>query len=404
MKILMLTPYLPYPPASGGQIRTLNLLKYLSKNHDITLVSLYKNEAEKNYASRLETYCNRIFVCKRAEKPWQLSLILRSVFSALPFLIVRNYSSEAHTVISRLLNEEKFDVIHAETFYIMPHIPPTNVPTLLVEQTIEFKVYQHFVSALILPVRWALSLDILKLKFWEIFYWKKANLVATVSQADRQIIESHVPGNDTYVIPNGAGDEMFVKTLPAKKPGPPVLLFVGNFFWLQNTEAAEYLRERIFPKIREQFPGATLIIAGQNVHSKLQPGTNDGVKIVDLPADNAEVIKEMYRKATIFIAPIFGPGGTRLKILAAMASGLPVVSTKTGIEGLEAENGTHFLIAKEPDEFVEQVGKLARDHQLSEKLRKNAFALVTKNYSWSRIAKKLENLYEVSTRITRPKP
>lgn len=185
MKILMLTPYLPYPPASGGQIRSLYLLKYLSENHDITLICLYKNEKEKRYAAHLKQYCKKLYVCKRAEKPWQLGNVLKSVFSLLPFLMVRNYSKEAHQIIEELLNEENFDVIHAETFYIMPHIPQTLVPVLLVEQTIEYQVYMHFIETLPLWLRPLFYMDIFKRRLSEINYWKKAQLVATVSDADQ---------------------------------------------------------------------------------------------------------------------------------------------------------------------------------------------------------------------------
>ena len=171
MKILMLTPYLPYPPASGGQIRTLYLLKYLRENHDVTLVSLYKNENEKKYAEHLRTYCKEIYLCKRAEKPWQFKNIMKAVLTDLPFLIVRNFSHEARFIVNDLLEKNKYDVIHAETFYIMPHIPPTDTPVLLVEQTIEYKVYQHFISRLPFFIRIPLWLDIFKLKYWEKFYW-----------------------------------------------------------------------------------------------------------------------------------------------------------------------------------------------------------------------------------------
>src|SRR3990167_6975787 len=102
MRILMLTPYLPYPPASGGQIRTLNLLKYLSQNNEITLVCLYKNDEEKKYLSHLKPYCESIYLCKRAEKPWQLKNIFKAIFGPYPFLIVRNFSPEAAKVLKKL--------------------------------------------------------------------------------------------------------------------------------------------------------------------------------------------------------------------------------------------------------------------------------------------------------------
>ncbi|MCR4276964.1 MAG: hypothetical protein NUV87_02440, partial [Candidatus Roizmanbacteria bacterium] len=177
MKILMVTPYVPYPPSSGGQIRTYNLLKYLSQNNEITLVALYKNDEEKKYESYLKKYCKNIYLCKRPSSPWQFKNIFKTIFSSSPFLVVRNYSDEAKTIINKLLRSEKFDVIHAETFYVMPHIPETKVPTVLVEQTIEYKVYKHFVNSLPFYLRMLVyfDIDIMKLKYWERFYWKKAN-------------------------------------------------------------------------------------------------------------------------------------------------------------------------------------------------------------------------------------
>ena len=127
----MLTPYVPYPPSSGGQIITLNLLRYLSKKNEITLVALYKKDNEKKYFNHLKQFCKNIYLCKRPENPWKINIILKTILSRLPFLIVRNFSSQAKQVIEQLLNQEQFDVIHAETFYIMPHIPDTKTPIVL---------------------------------------------------------------------------------------------------------------------------------------------------------------------------------------------------------------------------------------------------------------------------------
>lgn len=394
MKILMLTPYLPYPPASGGQIRTLYLLKYLGKNHDITLVSLYKTDSEKKYAEYLRSYCKDIYLCKRAEKPWQPSIILKAIFSGLPFLIVRNFSQEATTTIKKLLETNTYDVIHAETFYIMPHIPPTRTPILLVEQTIEYKVYQHFISTLSFLYRLPLSLDIFKLKYWEKFYWSKADLVATVSEADQKEITKLLPSTKSVIIPNGAGDDMFVEKFPKLDIKKPILLFVGNFFWLQNIEAAQYLLDKIFPDLTKKIPGVELVIAGQNSTKKLTTSGLPNIKIIDLEPDNKDQVKKLYESANLFIAPIFGPGGTRLKILASMASGLPVICTKTGVEGLGVENGKHFLIAQTPEQFINQIDSILHDEKLYKNIQKNAFQHVKDNFSWKTIAQKLETVYK----------
>lgn len=389
----MLTPYLPYPPASGGQIRSLYLLKYLSENHDITLICLYKNEKEKRYAAHLKQYCKKLYVCKRAEKPWQLGNVLKSVFSLLPFLMVRNYSKEAHQIIEELLNEENFDVIHAETFYIMPHIPQTLVPVLLVEQTIEYQVYMHFIETLPLWLRPLFYMDIFKLRLSEINYWKKAQLVATVSDADQQTIKKLVPSINPVVVPNGAGDEMFVEKLEKKDISKPILLFIGNFYWLQNTEAAEYLLEKIYPPLKKRIPNIRVIIAGQKAQSKITKGIDENVQILGDEPLPVEEIRDLYLNSTLFIAPMFGPGGTNLKILQALASGLPTISTKIAAERLEVEHKKHVLIADTPTQFANSVESILKDKTLYDNLRKNAFQFAKDKYSYQSIAHQLEVMY-----------
>lgn len=393
MKILMVTPYLPYPPASGGQIRTLNILKYLSRGNEITLVALYKNAEEKNYLKYLKPYCKEIYLCKRPEKPWKIDLILKAVFSRDPFLIVRNFSTEAKNKIEELLNKENFDVIHSETFYVMPHIPKTKVPILLVEQTIEYEVYQHFVDTLRPLIRPLFYFDILKLKYWERYYWKKASKVATVSMSDERLIRQVESSIFPVVIPNGAGDDILVEKLPIKTMKDPILLFIGNFFWLQNKEAADYLIKEIYPKLKEKIKNFRLVVAGQEANRINYP-QDKNLQIINIDPGDNQIVKKLYHRATLFVAPIYGPGGTRLKILAAMASGLPVVGTKTGFEGLAVDNNIHVLVANDSESFVRKIESVLTDRNLYERLRKNSLEKVRESYSWDSITKRLINIYK----------
>lgn len=389
----MLTPYMPYPPASGGQIRTYNLLKHLSKNHEITLISLYKNDEEKNFMSDLKPFCKKIYLCKRAQKPWQPNIILKAVLGTKPLLMVRNFSMEAALLVQQLLKEEEFDVIHAETSYIMPHIPETTIPTLLIEHTIEYKVYQHFIENLPIIIRPLLYIDIIKLKYWEKLYWKKASLVAAVSEADQKLIQTLAPEITPRLIPNGAGDDMFVTKLENKSLENPKLLFMGNYFWLQNKEAAIYIVDKIFPLLKDKLKNFKIIIAGQEAQRITLPYNDPRIEVVNIKNDDTEGVQSLYKNSTLFIAPIFGPGGTRLKILASMASGLPIVSTRIGVEGLDIEDEKHALIANTPEEFASQIVKALEDKKLYNEMRKNSFEHVTNKFSWHAIAKQLEVMY-----------
>jgi len=392
MKILMVTPYVPYPPASGGQIRTLNLLKYLSRKNDIYLVSLYKHEDEKRHIEFLTKYCKEIHLCKRPEKPWQLKNILTAIFTSKPFLIVRNFSENAKSTIKDLLKRVQFDVIHSETFYVMPHIPKTHVPTLLVEQTIEYKVYKHFVDGLPFFIRPFIFIDVLKLRHWERYYWNQATLVATVSNHDKELIKKEVSDINTAVIPNGAGDEMFEKTIKHRNTINPILLFLGNFFWLQNMEAAQFTIKKILPQLEKKMQNFKIVIAGQK--AKKINTTNNKVQIVEIEDDKADKVKKLYQTSTLFIAPIFGPGGTRLKILAAMAAGLPVISTSVGIEGLNVKDNQHVLVANSKEQFVEKILLALSNQKLYQDLQNNSYELALKKYNWKNISEKLEKVYK----------
>src|SRR5690606_13354745 len=121
MRILMLTPYLPYPLLSGGQIRTYNLLKKLAKTHDVTLFALIKEESERQYIPELEKYCRKVQVFKRSQKPFTLRNILKTGFSSYPFLVIRNFTPETKKAVSKELAQTHYDLIHAETFYMMPN-------------------------------------------------------------------------------------------------------------------------------------------------------------------------------------------------------------------------------------------------------------------------------------------
>jgi glycosyltransferase involved in cell wall biosynthesis len=388
MKILMITPYLPYPLFSGGQIRSYNLLKNLAKKHDITLFSFMK-QINKDHVSQLKNFCKKIEVFKR-RKAWSPQNVLFSGFSFYPFLVAIYFSPSLKARIKEELEKEKYDLIHAETFYVMPNIPQTEVPILLVEQTIEYLVYDHFIQTIKFPLaRAPLLLDVLKLKFWETFYWKKAKMVGAMSQADKKEMRGLVPNLKVEIIPNGVDVDYF-----AKAKGGEILntiLFVGNFSWLQNKEAVYFLVREIWPKIKKKVKDAKLWIVGRNPNDKIRKLEKDGEVRID---EDIEDIREAYLKSSVLLAPIFGPGGTRFKILEAMASGLPVVTTPTGIEGLPAQNNTHLLMGESGQELANATVKVLKEKELSLRLSNNAKKLVGEEFSWQKISAKLDNIYQ----------
>lgn len=395
MKVLMLTPYLPYPPSSGGQVRSYNLIKNLANHHQITLFSLIKHNEEKKYIKELKKYCYDVQVFKRSGKPWTLRNILKTIFGFYPFLVIRNLSSDEKEAITKELQERDYDLIHAETFYVMPHLPKTKTPIVLTDQTIEYQVYQHFVNNFWLwPLKPFLSFDVMKLKFWETNFWRKATKVIAVSESDKQKMKELVNGLDVSVVPNGAGEDLMAIWPRKKKDNKIIILFQANFLWLQNTEAALFLVEKIFPLIKKEIPQAVCRIVGQKAREKLGEIKQDGIEIIDLLTDDINGVKKAYQEASIFLAPLSGPGGTRLKILGAMAAGVPVVTTTVGIEGIEAKNEIHVLVRNKPEDLAKAVIRLSKEEKTCQKITKAARLLIEEKYSYQALAQVLDKIYK----------
>lgn len=400
MKILMLTLYLPYPPNSGGQIRSYNLIKNLSKKHDITLVSFIKKGEEK-YAAEMKKYCHEVLYFYRSDKPFTAGNILETGLSLYPFVVIRNLSKAGQVALAQKLRDETFDIIHVETFYLRPHIPKTETPIVLVDQTIEFEVYRHYVDTM---KRWYLKpfyyLDVAKLKYWETRFWKEADRVVAVSEADKKAMQSYVSGMRVDIIPNAPGDDLSALYNPDKKIDlkQPVIFYQSNFLWMQNVEGAEELATAVYPLIKKKIPQAVCRIIGQNAqanaHARISKLSGDGVEVVELdPSDIAGVV-DSYAKGTVFVAPLAGPGGTRLKILGAMSAGVPVVTTAVGAAGIEAKNGQEILIGNTPQELADLTVKLLKDKKLLEKIIVNAKKLIREKYDWQVISADLEKIYE----------
>ena len=389
MKVLMLTPYLPFPPFSGGQTRSYNLIKNLSKKHEITLFSLIKDDEEKKNIKELEKYC-KVRVFKRSKTPWTLRNILKTGFGLYPFLVIRNLVPEEREAVAQELSRQKYDLIHAETFYVMPHIPATNIPILMVEQTIEYSVYKHFVEDqapfFIRPLLW---IDVLKLKYWETKIWKRADKVVAMSDSDRKSMISLVPNLKIDIVPNGIDVEYFSKEKLEVK-GRPKVLYVGNFKWLQNVEAAQVLLREVFPKILKKVPDAKLWIVGQYIPDEIKAKAGKDIQITEAIPD----MRDAYLNSSVLVTPIKGPGGTRLKILEAMASALPVVTTSVGAEGLNVVNGKHALISDNMDRLAELAAEVIKDKKMAKKLGDSAREFVIENYRWQISADRLDNIYK----------
>lgn len=390
MKVLMLTPYLPYPLVSGGQIRTYNLLKHLSKHHDITLFALIKDEGERTHLSELQKYCLKIKLFKRTKNPFVPRNILLAGFSSYPFVVTRNLPLGMKKAVQTELKSSKYDLIHAETFYMMPNIPETRVPIILAEQTIEYLGYQDYMKKANPLLRPLLAIDVAKIKYWERYFWGVADKLITMSEEDKIFIEKELRGSQNIsVVANGVDLDFFSK-VKKRLPQNPTVLFVGTFKWLPNIEAVQEIVKHIWPLILQNLPSAKLKIVGFSPTAKIKAYASDSIEVLG----GIDDIRDAFATAHVLLAPIRSGKGTRYKVLEAMITGTPVVATTLAAEGLDLRNGQDVLIADTPARLASATVDLLKNPALQKRLGLAGQQIVRHGYTWDIIAKDLDKVYK----------
>lgn len=398
MRILIVSSYLPYPLFSGGHIRLYNIIKGLHENnHQVTLVCEMRPQQTPQDIAEIAKICKAVFTVPR-KKQWSLQNIVQSGFSKKSFLITGHTNEALELKISQLLQENKYDLIHVETSYIMQNIPVTTIPIVLVEHNIEYLVYERFAQNAPLPLRPLLFLDVFKLRRGEEAFWKRATHIVTVSEKEKEVIG--LP--QVSVVPNGVDTKIFQlrKDLHIINKPQADILFIGDFKWIQNKDSARWIIEEIYPKIGQYFKQArkvTLWIVGKHIPAAIKTISSDQSIVFD--ENSQKPTEKIFSDADVLLAPIRVGGGTQYKILEAMASGTPVVTTPLGIEGIDATDEKDVLVGKSSHELARLTAKILEDEQLYITIAKNARAFVEKNYTWETIVAKLETVYRSVTNL-----
>jgi len=392
MKILMVSSYLPFPLKSGGEIRLYNLIKNIATEHEITLICEKRDYQTDADVEEVRKICKKVVTVTRKIQ-WSTANILKTGLSMDPFLIVGHTSEEMKLAIKDALVREKYDLIHVETFYVYQNLPKVSIPVILVEHNVEYLAYERYVKLANPLLKLFFTIDVMKLKKKEEQAWRKVDKLIAVSNMERRLMKRA----DISVIANGVDLNNFQFRNSQNLPEEKRILFIGDFKWFQNVDAAEIILKQIWPRISQKLAetknrtDVKLWIIGRNIPDKIK--SLAASKNIILDEDSKEDTAEIFRRAYLLLAPIRAGGGTSYKILEAMASGVPVITTNLGLEGLEAKNNIHALASDKEDELAELALVLIQDHSVYRKLILNARKLIEEKYDWRVIAAKLNEVY-----------
>lgn len=385
----MISPYLPYPPVSGGRVRTYNLIKSLKDEWDITLVCFVKPNELTTDIDYLNEFCADIHTFPRRGAPSLFELLKMTLSSLRPIYQQIHTSKLAQNTIRTLLQHNHYDVIHVESYYMMQNLPVTKVPLLLSETNIEFLAMKRLAPySRDLLRRIIFEIDWRKQKRQEKKEWKISNLCTMVSDVDASLASNIEPQVKFDVVPNGVESE-FVEYKINEIMGAQIV-FIGNYHGMPNIDAAIFLVKEIFPLVKREVPLATLLIVGQDpTREVLDLAKEPGVRVTGFIED----IRPLIAESAIVACPIRFGSGTRIKILQAMALGKSVVSTHVGCEGLDVRDKIDLLIADGANDFARAIISCLTNQELRTRLGQNAKEIVRKHYLWHKSALKLSDCY-----------
>jgi len=298
--------------------------------------------------------------------------------------------------LEKLLTDETYDVVSFEFSQMATNRPADGKVArcgalfVLDEHNIEYEILRRTASsALSLDRRLYSLLDWRKLRREEQRSWRRFDGCTVTSARDEALLRRDVPTASTAVVPNAVDVDFFRPRNGCGGTEPMSLLFFGAGNYHPNTDGLLFFFREILPRLRARYPGITLRILGPLIPPEIEAHAGDGVEVTGLVED----IRPYLERAAVIIAPLRIGGGTRFKILEAMAMGKAVVSTAVGAEGIDVRNGSDIMLADRPEEFASQVGRLLEDAALRQSMGREARLLIEQRYSWAGSVQKLEGFY-----------
>ena len=376
MNILFLSRWYPFPPNNGSKLRVFHLLRALAAQHTVTLLSFREQEEVVDIeAPEIQSLCREIHTVPWPKFNPTSGTSLAGLFNPKPRSVLDSHSPQMAAKIQQLIAENQFDLIIASQVGTAGYGRYfQNIPALFEE--VEMGIYHEQMAqadSFKSKLRYRLTLSKQAHYLRELLQY--FDTCTVVSEPEQALVKTAVPGyKNVEIIPNCMNLADYAQVRVPKRPNS--LIFTGSFTYHVNHQAMEWYVGQVNSLVQAQIPDVQISITGDHANLPL-PAANNITR-----TGFVDDIRSWIASSCISLAPIFMGGGTRLKILEAMALRTPVVATSKGAEGLDVEHGQHLLLADTPQAFADAVVSLLQNPDLYHTIADNGFQLIAEKYDW----------------------
>ena len=388
-KILFLTARFPFPLIGGDRIKSFHLLKHLSKEHDVTLISCIHGEAPT--PERLKPLTDLgIKVHTVTVTPFKNGLrCIKTLWTNQPLEIAFYDDPAFHEIVKREIREQSFDLLIAFFMRTAEYIKDIPIPKLLIAEDCRVLYQSRSASTTSnLLQKLIRSWEVMKLKSYEPSIIEQFDCVTCVTETDIRAMQESKPNAQYALLTNGIDLDAMPASSKEQLRSRKGIVFIGLLQVHANEMMALHIANSIFPNIRRAIPNATLSIAGSDPGKAILELEGNGISI----HPNVEVIEDYYYQSAIFLHPHKGASGIQNKALQALALGCAFITTKSGSQGIPIIHGEHAFIAKNDEEMSEYAIKLLNDDELRIRMAMNGRRLIEEHFSWDAIFKDLDGI------------
>ena len=382
----MLSPTLPWPLNMGDKIRIYHVLQELAQaGHKVSLLALAHEPYGPEELEALKPYCQELHVIPVKNRP-RLQVAVKSIISRTPYRVAKFESPEFKQAIAQALQED-YDILWVhflETLAYLPqsHLRERKTIVVLDQHNADERFWATYAREGSPWVRLFAKINLWQLRMIQISLLKQVVVILSVSKEDADFTRTRLANltAQVWVVPNGVDTESLRPPVTAERKNR--VIFCGSMDVLMNTDAVDWFARRVFPKVREAVPDAEFWIVGRNPVPKVKAlGSIPGVRVTG----RVEDVRPYYAEAKVAVAPFRYGGGTKLKVLEAMALGVPIVATPVGCQGIEVVQGKHLFKEDNEASFARRLIDLLQNSSLREQMAMEARKLVEKRYSWRAI-------------------